>query len=249
MSAPMKREEPSATTVRKEVPPATTTAPAKKAEVPSLSFAPTTNTTIAPFPAASFPTSGFTFNVAATDNKNLTMGAAFNFPTTSPSFAFPTSSAISSFGAPPTTSFAVQKEEGEEDGGDDEGEPILEPEKILRNENDKDDILIDVQCKLLGYSKELSEWRDKGKGSFRLTKDPDTSKKRMLVRNTMGKITFNAAFFKNMKIDRHKDSLLFSAFVAADETSKPDFQRFTLKLKADDVEKVKGLLEKCIAEL
>lgn len=210
------------------------------------------------FPSMPLPTaSGFSFNIPGADSKTSAVpslnfppsSSSFSFPTTTSSFSFPTATTASSnmFGTAPAA--AEKNDGGDEDGGDDEGEPILEPEKILRNENDKDEILLEVPCKLLGYSKELSEWRDKGKGSFRLTKDPSTSKKRMLVRNTMGKITFNAAFYKGMKVERHKDSLLFSAFVAPDESSKPDFQRFTLKLKADDCAKVKCELEKCIADM
>lgn len=53
---------------------------------------------------------------------------------------------------------------GEEGGGGDEGEPILAPEKVLRNEADKDVILVDVNCKLFVYNKEEKEWRDLGKG-------------------------------------------------------------------------------------
>lgn len=140
-------------------------------------------------------------------------------------------------------------EGGGEEGDDDEGEPILEPEKILRNENDKDEIMVDVPCKLMAFNKELNEWRDKGKGSFRLTKDPDSGKKRMLVRNTMGKITFNAAFFKSMKFDKSKDNLVFVAFVAKDDTSKPEMSRFMIKFKSEDVDNVKKLLEQAVAEM
>ncbi len=216
---------------------------------PKLDHAPALNTFN--FPSAP-PTSTPSFNFTLGSGASNSVASSFNFSNSSNSFSFPTSSA--GFGTITHSSIPVVKKsdeggDGGDDEGDDEGEPILEPEKILRNENDKDEILLEVTCKLLGYSKELSEWRDKGKGSFRLTKDPLTSKKRMLVRNTMGKITFNAAFFKGMKVDRHKDSLLFSAFVSPDESSKPDFQRFTLKLKADDCEKVKLALEKCISEI
>lgn len=40
----------------------------------------------------------------------------------------------------------------------------MAPEKVLRNEADKDVILVDVNCKLFVYNKEEKEWRDLGKG-------------------------------------------------------------------------------------
>lgn len=220
--------------------------PSQAKAAPSFSFGTTSAPTTAPSSIVGFgaPSTG-----SSTFSFNPTGSSSFAFPTSSSSFAASSTGGFGSFNLPSATNNIGDNVEGGDDGGDDEGEPILEPEKILRNENDKDEILLEVPCKLLGYSKELSEWRDKGKGSFRLTKDPTTSKKRMLVRNTMGKITFNAAFYKGMKVDRHKDSLLFSAFVARDESSKPDFQRFTLKLKAEDCSKVKAELENCIAEM
>lgn len=139
----------------------------------------------------------------------------------------------------------------EEDGGDDEGEPILPPEKVLRNADDTDEILLEVPCKLHSYSKEDQEWKDIGKGTFRLTSDP-SQKKRMLVRNTMGRITFNAAFYKNMKIDKVKGGLRFNAFVSVVTdvkagTAVTELKSFMIKLKEGDVDGVKAKLEEIIA--
>lgn len=49
-----------------------------------------------------------------------------------------------------------------DDDGDDEGEPILEPEKVLRNEQDTDEILYEKDSKLMRYDKGSSEWKDNG---------------------------------------------------------------------------------------
>ncbi len=163
------------------------------------------------------------------------------------------------FGAAPAAAGGGDEEGG---GGDDdgEGEPILEPEKVLRNENDTDDILVEAPCKLFGYHKESKEWKDTGKGSFRVTRDRNTKKQRMLVRNPIGKLTFNAGFYKGMKIEKVKNSLRFSAFVVVDEPTiggsdsaagakkvVPELKGFMVKLKDTDVDNVLSKLEAGVA--
>ncbi len=142
-------------------------------------------------------------------------------------------------------------DDGEGGGGDDdEGEPILPPEKILKNENDTDDILLEVPCKLFGFNLQEKEWKDSGKGSFRVTKDVNSGKRRMIVRNTMGKITFNAAFYKDMKIDQVKGGIKFFAVVAdATDDKKTELKNFMIKLKDFDISRVKSFLESIIKEL
>ena len=145
-------------------------------------------------------------------------------------------------------------EDGEGGGGDDEGEPILAPEKVLRNENDRDIILHEATAKLFSFNSEDKEWRDTGKGTFRLTEDPDTHKRRMVMRGGTGKLTLNAAFFKGFKVERAKGGLKFSAFVAKAEGSVgsaggTEFKAFLLKLKDADADKVKQLMEQSAAQL
>jgi hypothetical protein len=145
------------------------------------------------------------------------------------------------------------------DGDDDEGEPILEPEKVHRNADDTDEILHEVKCKLFSYSKEDNEWKDIGLGSFRITKDASeggtNKKKRMLVRNPIGKITLNASFFSKMKIERVKKGLRFSVVVAV-ESSKPnttevrtELRSYMLQLSSGDVQATLNKMEECISEL
>jgi hypothetical protein len=137
-------------------------------------------------------------------------------------------------------------EAGGDGGGDEEGEPMMEPEKVLRNEDDKDEILFEGVCKLFRYSAEDKEWKDTGKGTFRVTMDQDTKKRRMLVRNGLGKIIFNAAFFKTMKIERQKkDRLSFAAVVDQSGT----LNQFALKLKESEVEKALEIMKATIAAL
>ena len=146
------------------------------------------------------------------------------------------------------------------DGDDDEGEPILEPEKVHRNADDTDEILHEVKCKLFSFSKEDNEWKDIGLGSFRITKDVTAAstnkKKRMLVRNPIGKITLNAGFFSKMKIEKVKKGLRFSVVVAV-ESSKPnnttevrtELRNYMLQLSSGDVQATLTKMEECISEL
>jgi hypothetical protein len=149
-------------------------------------------------------------------------------------------------------------EEGGE-GGDDEGEPILEPEKVLRNANDTDEILHEVPCKLYGYSVADKEWKDTGKGTFRITRDVKTNKQRMLVRNQIGRINFNASFFSGMKVEQVQKKIKFAAFVTVeDSTMGPDgkaaaprteMKNFMIQLKAEDVDATLKKMQNGIASV
>jgi hypothetical protein len=154
-------------------------------------------------------------------------------------------------------------QEGDEDGGGDgdEGEAILAPEVAIRNENDKDEILFETACKLFrldtsGDSKD-GEWKDTGKGTFRITRSPDNGgKQRMLVRNIIGKVTLNAGFFKEMKIsvlEGKQSAIRFAAFVAeevvskggvgeASTVSKTEMKNFMIKVKPAELQKAAEMI-------
>ena len=169
--------------------------------------------------------------------------SGFSFSQGQDKISFPT------FPITPIVQTSSQAQQQEEDN-DDEGEPILPPEKILKNENDTDEILLEVPCKLFGFNTEDKEWKDSGKGSFRVTADPSSGKKRMLVRNTMGKITFNAGFYRSMKIDQVKGGIKMLAVVAqAKDPSKTEMKSFMIKLKEADISTVKPFLEEIIRSL
>ena len=178
---------------------------------------------------------------------------------TMPSFTFgggnniaaPTSNASSGgfggFSMPVAAGSSAEVANGDEE----EGEPIMEAEKVLRNEDDKDDIICDCTCKLLRFDKDKGEdgkgeWIDVGKGNFRVTKCSVTGKQRMLVRNSVGKITFNAAFYKGMNIKRFsKDKLSFG--VVVDDSGL--LRNFILKLKDCDIEGVLTAMQAAIGSL
>lgn len=129
---------------------------------------------------------------------------------------------------------------------------MLEPEKVLRNAADTDDILIDVNAKLFNYNTEEKEWRDMGKGPFRVTRDAASGKRRMVMRSGTGKILFNAAFFKNFKVEAVKGGLKFSAFVTREvkgQAAGVDFKQFMCKLNDTNAGRLRQVLEESAAEV
>mmetsp|Transcript_129302 Transcript_129302/g.253230 ORF Transcript_129302/g.253230 Transcript_129302/m.253230 type:complete len:481 (+) Transcript_129302:55-1497(+) len=161
------------------------------------------------------------------------------------------------FGATSTSAPAADGgvAEANEEGGDDEGEPILEPEKVLRNENDTDEILHEVPCKLYSFNSADKEWKDTGKGTFRITRDATSKKQRMLVRNQVGRINFNAGFYKTMKIEKVQKRLKFAAFVAVEEPSpnsegkttvRTEMKNFMIQLKPEDLDATQKKLEAAV---
>ncbi len=230
----------------------------------TFKFASTPATTMTAFgagaPSAAIPTLGSSLATSSfVFNPNATLASSFALPNSNP-FAPPSAGGgfgggFGGFGAPPVAPTAALHESGGGEDGDDEGEPILEPEKVLRNDADTDDILLEVPCKLFGFSKDSNEWKDTGKGSFRVTRNIDTNKQRMLVRNPIGKLTFNAGFYKGMKIEMVKGGLRFSAFVAADEAvvggssgpGKVELKNFMIKLKDADIANAMANLEAGVA--
>jgi len=129
--------------------------------------------------------------------------------------------------------------------GDDEPEPILEPEVILRDVNDKDEILFQAECSLRRLDTKAEpkpEWKDVGKGSLRVTLDPTTGVRRILVREkSMGKVTLNASFFAAQKFEKvKKNSIKFAAVVpdldAGAAEGATSLNCFIIKTKESDTD-------------
>jgi hypothetical protein len=147
---------------------------------------------------------------------------------------------------------------------DDTPEPILEPEQVLKNQDDTDEIILEVQCKAYRYNLEDKEWKDMGKGKFRVTRDPLTKKQRMLIRNDVGRTIFNAAFFKAMEFKCTNNGIRFSAVTEGLKTTIIDdgngnsntitepetsLKNFMIKLNKDEVTKNTQLLENIVKSL
>ncbi len=192
-----------------------------------------------------FGTNGSSANIFGTNSSNI-----FNVNTTSANLFASNSNSINT-GA------------GDGDGdGDGEEIPILEPEKVLKNSDDTDEILVESSCKLLKFNKETKEWLDLGKGVFRVTLNPTDKKRRILIRNTIGKVILNISFYKGMKFQISKNqksgigSIQFSGYVLLNEIKKsqsdPDefgFQMFSVKVKDADLSKSVEVLEESVQKL
>jgi Ran-binding protein 1 len=135
--------------------------------------------------------------------------------------------------------------EGGEDDDEEDGKLIDAPEVILKNSDDKDVVLHEVACKLYKFRADEKEWADLGKGTLRVTKDPDTNKQRITIRNTMGKILVNSYFFKNMNLapNAAKNTIQFNALVFDPIDNKSSLGNFYVKLRPDDIQATAKALE------
>ncbi len=178
--------------------------------------------------------------------------AAASAAASAPAFGFGTSS-TGSFGG---TTAPAPAPSGAGAEGDEDAFPVDEPEKVMRNEDDKDEILFETMCTLKRYDMANKEWKESGKGTLRVTKDPDTGKQRILVRElTMGKVTLNAAFFSAMSFTKiGKNNIKFHAVVAnpnpVPEDAPPGYthkatslETYVIKVKNDLVEDTLAKLE------
>jgi len=138
--------------------------------------------------------------------------------------------------------------------GDDEGEPELEPEKIYKNEADKT-IAVEHErpCKLMRFDDDNKEWLDMGKGTITIVKDTDTNKKRIIVRNPMGKMLLNSYFYgtQSFTLTKNKggaaNGVMFISMVEVVVDKEKDLKemmprKFIIKLKVEDCVKTHELL-------
>lgn len=142
--------------------------------------------------------------------------------------------------AAPQFGLGFSKPKAEEEGADEgegEGEEVqqLEPIEILKNENDTDQILLEVSTKLFRFDKNSNEWKDIGKGTLRVTCDPSqpSSKKRILIRNNLGKISLNTNIWKGMSIKQSGKNGI--QFYVPDESKT--IQLFLIKVKPEELQK------------
>ena len=217
----------STTTTSKDAPAIKFTFPAAPASLLGTQAAPS-STGFAGFGMPSSSLGGFGASASTSTGFGSSFGTSFG--------------GVTGFGASTSTSGSnvngASKEE--EDDGED-SLPMLPPEVVLRNEADKDEILHEVECKLFRLDKEKNEWTEGGKGTFRLTRDPDTKKRRILIRNSIGKVTLNVGFYKGMKFEKFgKNGIRFLAVTGSDGEVKT----ILIRVKVEDLERtLQNLLE------
>jgi hypothetical protein len=153
-------------------------------------------------------------------------------------------------GAPSSGGFGAGKAAAE--GGDDEeGEEVMEPEKVHKNTADTSvDVKVEAPCKLLKLNDSAKEWVDMGKGSFSIVQDTDTAaRRRMLVRNPMGKILVNTYFTSGQKFEKASaGQIRFVAVVEEGKDKQMNPRYFCLKLKKESVDKILSMAQAAVEE-
>ena len=134
----------------------------------------------------------------------------------------------------------------------------MEPEKVLKNENDIDTTLHEAPCKLFRHNKEFNEWKDAGKGSLRIIQEADgKQKQRILIRDAMGKIALNSYFLPGMKFDvmgKKKDGIRFMAAHGENDkdgttVKQAELVSLMVKLKPEDVNPTLKMFNAGVASL
>ena len=205
---------------------------------PSFGFlSSSTKNSTAPAPATAPPAAPAPAPTKAVFGGFKGFGGGSNAASTTPattmkSFGLPTASSMSG-----TTDGSKEEEE-------DEAEPILEPEEVLKNSTDTDEILYETKCKLFRYSKDTKEWKENGKGVLRVTVEPGQSVKRVLIRNTLGKITVNANICKGMNFKKSgKNGIQFMTV-----NEEGSLTAYMAKVRVETLEETLQLLTKAESE-
>lgn len=198
------------------------------------------------FTAGSAPASGFTFS---------SVGGVGGIP----GFG----SSLIGGGSKPATGFGGGGGGGGGGGDAEDGEggeePILPVEKAIRRDDDKEEILLETECKLQIFKAPddapsgPKQWKDLVNGILRITRDPDTRKQRLIVRNIVGRILFNAAIYKGMIVRKVGKKIQFLAVVDPklwDPSSKVPVgpQMISLKVNSSKLDETAATMEACVKE-
>jgi len=171
------------------------------------------------------------------------------------SFSFGGSSATSTaksaslFSAPSTT---TQKTAQATPASNDD-DPTSNPddgkiEKIESEENTEEDTLYEVRAKHMKI--ENGAWKKYGTGVLRVYKHKQTSKHRVVIRNSIGKVQFNVAISKGMKFDKvikdgKKGKSTFVSFGAVEDVAK-GMESFMIQVKPESVDALHDALSKTV---
>ena len=171
------------------------------------------------------------------------------------SFSFGGSSATSTaksaslFSAPSpatqaTTPAASNKDNDDPTSNPDDGKI----EKIESEENTEEDTLYEVRAKHMKI--ENGAWKKYGTGVLRVYKHKQTSKHRVVIRNSIGKVQFNVAISKGMKFDKvikdgKKGKSTFVSFGAVEDMAK-GMESFMIQVKPESVDALHDALSKIV---
>jgi len=173
------------------------------------------------------------------------------------SFSFGASSATSTaksaslFSAPTPANTTTQATTPAATSNDDD--PTSNPddgkiEKIESEENTEEDTLYEVRAKHMKI--ENGGWKKYGTGVLRVYKHKQTSKHRVVIRNSIGKVQFNVAISKGMKFDKvtkdgKKGKSTFVSFGAVEDVAK-GMESFMIQVKPESVDALHDALSKTV---
>ena len=121
-------------------------------------------------------------------------------------------------------------------------------EKIESEENTEEDTLYEVRAKHMKI--ENGAWKKCGTGVLRVYKHKQTSKHRVVIRNSIGKVQFNVGLSKGMKFDKvikdgKKGKSTFVSFGAVEDVAK-GMESFMIQVKPESVDALHDALSKTV---
>ena len=152
-------------------------------------------------------------------------------PSSAPSFSFSTGGAASAPAPAPAPPAA---------GEDGDSFPVEKPTELEKEENTEENLLLEVKAKY--YRLKTGEgWKDRGVGNVKLYRHKTTSKCRLVMRNSIGKVglntSINAASQNFEKLGGKQSSC---KFIIQDEEG---MAQVMLKVKPENLDKLHSTLE------
>lgn len=160
-----------------------------------------------------------------------------------PSFSFGSKPASTNSGSLSSNSNPISNED----------DPTFNPDdgklEIGKEENTDEEILYRVRAKLFRLNN--GAWKKIEPNELRLQRNVVSDKKRMVIRNEVGKVMFNVAVGKGMKFQKKsqktkKGDQWFVSFAAVEDTNE-GIKSFMLNVEKQNVDKLYEELEKMAA--
>jgi hypothetical protein len=218
-------------------------APAATAAKPSFDFGAKASTAPAAAPVASAPAvPKFSFGAPAAGAPaaappSFSFGApaagAAPVAAAAPAFSFAAASAAAPAAAAPAAAGAAAEE------GEPSDELTDKCEEAIKETNTEEATLFEARCKMYKLNPEEG-WKDCGKGVVRFMDHNTTHKKRIVLRNQIGKVQLNAAVSNGMEFTKLGGKQSSVRFVAMDDGK---VGQYMLKVNPENLDKMHGVLE------
>lgn len=140
-------------------------------------------------------------NKTSADNtsasKTINFGSTFSTPQVGSS-ATPPFSGFSLRGKPAPTTTPLKTADAS--AQDEDSFPEEKPDEALRENNPDEECVYEVKAKY--YKRGNNEWKNHGTGNLRINVHKTLSKKRLVMRNTVGKVQLNVALHQGMQLQQ-----------------------------------------------